>query len=154
VAFPTGGPTIVTIDIDPVHPSRFYAGTKGHSFHVYPRTDIAVEVDYFLSGPTHYSLSQNYPNPFNPNTTICYAIRRGGDWESMNGPVTTTLKIYNVLGQQVKTLVNELKEIGNYSVVWDGRDDHDRRVASGIYLYQLTVDGGRWSKTKRMILLR
>ncbi|MFQ6093387.1 MAG: FlgD immunoglobulin-like domain containing protein [bacterium] len=127
--------------------------------------------------PMGFALHQNYPNPFNPTTTIRYAIpsreqrgesgeRRAGSGEIRAesgeirgrnlglGALRTTLKIYNILGQEVRTLVDEVKEPGYYAVTWDGRDDGGREVASGVYFYQLTVDGGQWSETKRMVLLR
>ena len=116
--------------------------------------------------PTEYSLSQNYPNPFNPITTIRYSLP-GGEWRTENGERTTllsvSLKIYNILGQEVKALVDEVKEAGYYTVTWDGRDRFGNEVVSGIYFYQLSVDcpkesgffrTGQWSKTKRMVMLK
>ena len=108
--------------------------------------------------PVEYHLAQNYPNPFNPRTDIRYQIAapsrdRDGIGNSRY-PSYTTLKIFNLLGQEVKTLVDELKEPGYYTVTWDGKDSSGGEVASGVYFYRLSVDGGRWSATKRMVLLR
>lgn len=98
--------------------------------------------------PQEFSLAQNYPNPFNPATDIRYQIVDGGS------PLHTTLKIYNVLGQEVRTLVNEGREPGYYTVTWDGRDGLGNEVSSGIYFYRLSVDRGRWSATKSMVLMK
>lgn len=98
--------------------------------------------------PKNFSLEQNYPNPFNPTTKIQFKI---GSLE-FGRPLHTTLKIYNVLGQLVKTLVDEEKLRGNYKVIWDGKDDSGREVSSGIYFYQLKTKD--YTATKKMVLLR
>lgn len=67
--------------------------------------------------------------------------------------IHVTLKIYNLLGQEVRTLVG-LKEAGYYTVIWDSQDDRGLDVSSGIYFYRLSVDSGRWADTKRMVLLK
>ena len=88
--------------------------------------------------PAEYGLAQNYPNPFNPVTSIEYSVA---------GNVQATLKVYNVLGQEVVTLVDEVQEPGQYSVSWDAGD-----VASGVYFYRLNA--GDFSATKRMVLMK
>ncbi|RJP62245.1 MAG: M6 family metalloprotease domain-containing protein [Ignavibacteriales bacterium] len=88
--------------------------------------------------PKEYSLSQNYPNPFNPATKIRYQIPEAG-W--------VTLKVYNLLGNEVATLVNEKKNAGNYDVEFSAKN-----ISSGIYIYKLSC--GNFSSTKRMILLK
>ncbi|UCE19411.1 MAG: thrombospondin type 3 repeat-containing protein [Gemmatimonadota bacterium] len=93
--------------------------------------------------PAEYQLSQNYPNPFNPTTDIRYQIAGG------TSPVHTTLKIYNLLGQEVQTLVDEVQEPGYYTVTWDASDS-----TSGIYFYQMTVNYGQWSQTRSLVLLK
>lgn len=90
-----------------------------------------------------YDLKQNYPNPFNPSTTIYYNIGKNGLVE---------LTVYNVLGQKIKTLVNEVKNAGQYMAHWDGRNDAGQMVASGLYL--LTLKSGDFIKTNKMVLLR
>ena len=101
------------------------------------------------SVPQAFELSQNYPNPFNPNTTIKYTLSSvGGEEESL----PTTLKIYNILGEVVRTLVNEPKSTGVYYEVWDGKDGRGDQVASGIYFYRLKA--GEFSETKKMVLLK
>lgn len=96
------------------------------------------------AAPEKFALFQNYPNPFNPETTIRYQLSQPGE---------VTLKIFNVLGQEVRTLVNKQQPAGSYSVQWDGKDDLGRQVASGIYIYQLAA-GDAFKMTKRMLLLK
>jgi flagellar hook assembly protein FlgD len=88
--------------------------------------------------PKEYSLAQNYPNPFNPVTTIRYGL-----------PVDSrvTLKIYNILGQEVKTLVNEAQGAGYKEIEWNASN-----LASGVYMYRLTA--GNYSDVKRMLLIK
>jgi hypothetical protein len=100
------------------------------------------EIEELYSGqdkiPTTYELSQNYPNPFNPSTKI--------SWQSPVGS-WQTLKIYDVLGNEVATLVNEFREAGRHDVTFDASG-----LASGIYFYRSS--SGNYSETKKMILLR
>ena len=98
--------------------------------------------------PSHFELSQNYPNPFNPTTRIQFRV---GSLE-FGDPLNTTLKIYNILGQLVRTLVDVGKTPGKYEVIWDGKDDLGKEVASGIYFYQLKTE--EYTATKKMVLLR
>lgn len=93
--------------------------------------------------PAKYSLQQNYPNPFNPTTTIRYAIPEDG---------VVTLKVYNIAGQEIATLVNEQKKAGKYEIVFDAKSALGSYLASGVYLYR--VQAGNFSETKKMILLR
>jgi len=86
---------------------------------------------------------RNYPNPFNPETTITYSL-----------PEATKMRldIYNLKGQLVKTLVNEAKAAGKYSVIWKGTDDRHHPVSSGIYIYKMSA--GKYNSTRRMILMK
>lgn len=127
----------------------------GHDFFIGKIKDIFVSVDSsddLFIYPNHFSLSQNYPNPFNPNTKIRYTIPlQGGD--ERGGSVT--LKVYDVLGNEVATLVNEYKPAGSHEVEFSARGGqavNGRQLASGIYLYQLKA--GEFVETKKMILLR
>jgi len=110
-------------------------------------TEVSDEVDNNLL-PVGFSLEQNYPNPFNPTTTIKYTVQNNGG--SFSDRIT--LKVFNILGREVRTLVDEIQPPGNYSVQWDGADCDDNRVASGIYFYRLTCDNK--SISKKMILLK
>jgi len=102
--------------------------------------------------PDVFALAQNYPNPFNATTTISYALPVAGERELVSRPIHTTLKIYNILGQEVRALVNEVQEPGYYSVPWDGKDSVGQEVPSGIYLYRIAAED--WNSTKRMVLLK
>ena len=90
-----------------------------------------------------YYLSQNYPNPFNPSTTIRYSLQKTSN---------VKLTIYNILGVKIRTLVDAFQNAGEHNVVWDGKDDHDTEVGSGVYLYKL--ESGNANIQKKMILLR
>lgn len=85
----------------------------------------------------------NYPNPFNPTTTIAYSLRE---------PARVRLTIYDVIGRQVRQLVDSEEAPGEYSVVWDARNSDGQNVASGIYIYRLMVNGS--PTTKKMQLQR
>lgn len=98
-----------------------------------PATDI----------PRDYDLYSNYPNPFNPQTAISFNLIE---------PAQTRVLIYNVLGQKIKTLVNEYLSPGQYSYIWDGRTDIGGEAASGVYLYR--IESGSFIQTKKMTLIR
>jgi hypothetical protein len=98
------------------------------------------EEDLIVAG---FRLFQNYPNPFNPSTTITYSVAQSGE---------VVLTIYNGLGQSVRTLVNERKPAGEYSLTWDGRDDAGQLLSSGPYFYRLKV--GEAVETRRMLFLK
>jgi len=93
--------------------------------------------------PKELALDQNYPNPFNPETIIRYQLPEPGD---------VTLMIYNVLGQQVRTLLQSPKEAGYYQISWDGKNTLGHSVASGVYFYRLLT--GDHALTKRMLLIK
>jgi hypothetical protein len=99
--------------------------------------------------PTTCSLSQNYPNPFNPTTSIQYYVV--SDQTTHHSPLVT-LKIYNILGQEVRTLVDQVQEPGHYSITWDGRGEKGYELPSGLYFYRLT--SGNFSAAKRMVLMK
>jgi len=94
--------------------------------------------------PREYKLYPNYPNPFNPETSIIFTL--GG---KVQQPVNLT--VYNILGQKIRTLVNDSRSPGQYSVTWEGRDDSGKLVPSGVYIYQLKA--GKMTFCSRMILL-
>ena len=98
--------------------------------------NIAVQ-----GGPRAHALFGNYPNPFNPATSIRYSVA------SDESPPHVTLRIFNLLGQEVAMLVDEVQESGYYAVTWDGSD-----MASGVYFYRLTA--GEFTDTKRMVLMK
>lgn len=96
-----------------------------------------------LNSPKQFTLNQNYPNPFNPTTKISYYIPNK-DFVS--------LKIYNVNGQLVRTLVDGNQAAGSYDITWNGRDAYGREVSSGVYLYRLV--SGKYNSIKKMIMLK
>lgn len=107
-------------------------------------------VDFILdlkSLPAEFHLAQNYPNPFNPSTKIRIDIP-----ERMSEGVTVQLRVYNLLGELVQTILDEHKLPGEYTIEWDGRNKSGEMVTSGIYLYQIVAGGFR--ETKRMLLLK
>ncbi|MDE3259942.1 MAG: T9SS type A sorting domain-containing protein [Gemmatimonadota bacterium] len=93
--------------------------------------------------PDRFNLEQNMPNPFNPSTAIGYQLPEAA---------MVRLAIYNLLGQEVRVLVNEQRNAGSFTATWDGTDALGRRVASGVYLYR--IQAGSFSATKRMLLLK
>lgn len=105
------------------------------------QTSVKVEDEQIL--PDFYELSQNYPNPFNPTTTISFAIPL---------PEYVEIKIYDLLGREVITIVNEDLSPGKYSVEWNGIDSSGSHVPSGVYFYNLRA--GKFHDSKKMILLR
>ena len=102
-----------------------------------------VEIGNLRPLPDQYGLDQNAPNPFNPSTAIGYQLPEAG---------LVRLAIYNLLGQEVRLLVNERTEAGSFTAVWDGADALGRRVASGVYLYRIKAGG--FSASRRMLLLK
>lgn len=111
-----------------------------------PRFDqvsVALAAGVGSGLPTEYALEQNYPNPFNPTTTINFALPKAGKVE---------VAVFNVLGQQVNTLVSDELPAGAHSVVWDGRNSTGNTVSSGIYFYRISA--GEFSQTKKMLMLK
>lgn len=93
--------------------------------------------------PNELGLEQNFPNPFNPETNINYELPNSAN---------VLLKVFNELGEEVRALVNKQQAAGRYQVQWDGRDNNYQHVASGVYFYQLNIEGAE--KTKKMLLLK
>jgi hypothetical protein len=90
-----------------------------------------------------FQLYQNYPNPFNPSTTIKF---------NNSKPMHINLDIYSIDGSHVKSLINKQLEAGQHQFSWNGKDKHNKSVASGVYFYRF--ENGYVSETKRMILMR
>jgi hypothetical protein len=107
-----------------------------------PMSDVSQNMNDF-NLPEDYRLSQNFPNPFNPQTTIKYQI-----------PVSdhVVIEVFNLMGQKIATLVNESKNAGFYDVLWDGKDDYDVSVSSGIYVY--IMRSGNYVKKMKTIFLK
>jgi hypothetical protein len=95
------------------------------------------------SVPTQYVLQQNIPNPFNPTTEIGYALPQAS---------AVRLEIVNVLGQVVRTLVDDFQPAGSHKGFWDGRDGNHQEVSSGVYFYRIAA--GEYAETKKMVLMK
>ena len=108
------------------------------------KNDLATSVeDKITSVPKNFTLHQNYPNPFNPSTTIQYTLPKASN---------VVVKIYNMMGEEIRTLVNKHHGAGVQTLIWDSKNDRGKAVATGVYLYEIRVDD--FSHTKKMILLR
>jgi len=134
----------IEIFIDNNRPNIWWAGNGStiiFRLSEYLTTDIE---DEFSSSPKIFSLSQNYPNPFNPSTVIKYSIPHSTEYKSVQ---QTTLKVFDILGREVATLVNKQQKSGNYEVIFDASN-----LTSGIYFYRL--QSGSFVATQKMVLLR
>ncbi len=94
--------------------------------------------------PEKYSLSQNYPNPFNPETSVKYQLPEAGN---------VSMVVYNAVGQKIRTLVNEHKQAGSYTVTWDGCNDRGLQVGSGIYFIRMKA-GRKFVEMKKIVLIQ
>ena len=102
------------------------------------------KVDIVLNGlPWEYDLAQNYPNPFNPATTVEFALPLAG---------RVSLKVYNLMGQEVVTLADGEMPAGYHQVYWRGEDNRGESVSSGVYFYRLETS--EFEKTRSMLLLK
>ena len=112
-----------------------------------PFTLTIIEKVLSLDGdkqlPTAFNLQQNYPNPFNPVTSINYQLASDAH---------VTLTVYDIMGQKIRTVVNEHQSAGFRAAIWDGKDDYNNSVSSGVYLYRLHADN--YIQTRKMILMR
>ena len=115
-----------------------YAGSSNNSNDITDCWTTSTAIDNSNSAPLSFRLYQNYPNPFNPSTTIKYSLPKEG---------IVTLKVYNVLGKEVKTLVNEFENAGVYNVSFNASE-----LPSGIYFYRLI--SGNFTQVKKLILLK
>lgn len=93
--------------------------------------------------PDTFSLNQNYPNPFNPTTQITYVLPE----ES-----SVSVIVYDLMGKEVKSLINKIQPKGNYSLKWDATDELGERISAGMYIY--TIRAGQFTSTKKMVLLK
>ena len=93
--------------------------------------------------PSDYELSQNYPNPFNPSTEIKFSVAHSQ---------AVTLQVFNIQGQLVKTLLDEVVSAGEHTVQWNDDSEDGKAVASGVYLYRM--EAADFSETKKMSLVK
>jgi hypothetical protein len=104
---------------------------------------LASIEDNLPQSATEYRLHDNYPNPFNPLTKIAFELKQ---------PADVTLSVYDLQGRLVSTLVSQKYSAGTHTIEWNGTDYFGNKVASGIYLYQLSSDN--FQMTKKMVLLK
>jgi hypothetical protein len=135
-----------------MHANNFFGATATDSMYVddYQFTTAATGVrEDGQELPVTFTLSQNYPNPFNPTTNIRYALPQAAH---------VSVKIYNLLGQEIALLKDEIQMPGSYDVVWNGRNTMGQSVASGVYFYRLQAQGlnsgAEFNSFKKMLLLK
>ena len=134
-----GANYVCTVDIDGDDTLDVIATGWDANDLIWYENDIINDVEPLINIiPTHYELSQNYPNPFNPVTTINYQIPEIS---------FVTLKVYDVLGDEIETLVNEEKQAGTYELTW-----YAENLPSGVYFYRLQA--GDFIQTKKMVLMK
>jgi hypothetical protein len=104
---------------------------------------VSVDENGEATLPTRFALAQNYPNPFNPVTTMEYSVPFRSH---------VTIEVFDILGRNIVTLVDEIKSAGEYQATWDGNDANNQKVSTGIYLYRLQA--GDFIETKKMLLLK
>ena len=118
-----------------------FVTTDHMGFRVVAREQLDTKQELLL--PETFALHQNYPNPFNPVTTLRYDLPE-------NAMINIT--IYDMLGREVKTLINQTQDSGFKSVIWDATNDYGKPVSAGVYLYQ--IQAGEFVQTKKMVLLK
>ena len=119
------------------------AGSQGGGVWRRPLIEVILDVEETRERPIALRLEQNYPNPFNPTTNIGFRIADYG---------LVTLKLFDVLGREVATIVNEVKQAGLYTVQFSAKGGDAGGLSSGVYFYRLQV--GNVSETRKMILAR
>lgn len=142
----TREPVIVIAEkIDQGHSATVVLETKD----VVGNTTLCDPVYQTLSAviPEGFALKQNFPNPFNPTTSIHFDVAAGN-----GGAVNVSLKIYDITGREIKTLVDEAMQPGKYSVEWDATNNRGNTVAGGIYIYRMVA--GDFVSTKKLVLLK
>jgi Secretion system C-terminal sorting domain len=121
-------------------------GEEGLILHTTNGGATFIEEEEIYEVPTEFLLAQNYPNPFNPSTKIIYSIL-SVTLRQAQSDILVTLKIFDVLGNEIETLVNEEKTVGTYEVTW-----YAEGLPSGVYFYQLKA--GSFIESKKMILMK
>ncbi|MCB9250153.1 MAG: T9SS type A sorting domain-containing protein, partial [Ignavibacteriales bacterium] len=135
-------PGSIVFSIGDFSTNYFSYAYLAYSINVFYVSITDVESDKNLSA--QFELSQNYPNPFNPTTIIKYSVPNVVSNFSSNN---VELKVYDVLGREIKTLVNQKQKAGNYEVSFDTKE-----LSSGVYFYRL--QSGDFIQTKKMMLLK
>ncbi|MCB9219919.1 MAG: T9SS type A sorting domain-containing protein [Ignavibacteriales bacterium] len=134
----------IYVELDPENKIDEIHEENNLGWKVLPLYDNTTDVESEINLPTKFELSQNYPNPFNPTTIIKYSVPNVVSNFSSNN---VELKVYDVLGREIKTLVNQKQKAGNYEVSFDAKE-----LSSGVYFYRL--QSGDFIQTKKMMLLK
>ncbi|MCE5251902.1 T9SS type A sorting domain-containing protein [bacterium] len=139
--------TVIRMDEDEIYEFRSFDKEYTYGFKVFAGSENYVNqyVEELLASlPKAFELQQNFPNPFNPSTTITFTL-------PVASPVS--LKIYNLLGQEVNTLINNaVFAPGNHAVIWNGKDSEGRQASSGIYIYQMRTQD--YVKSRKMLVVK
>ncbi|MBK9404952.1 MAG: T9SS type A sorting domain-containing protein [Ignavibacteria bacterium] len=141
----SGLPMVSVYDMK-IHPTAYYLaiGTHGRSMYkIDLNTIIGINSNEQLTA-SDYKLEQNFPNPFNPETTIKYSVSRKS---------FVQIKVYDISGKLINSLVAKELSAGSYSAVWNGKDITGNNVSSGIYFYNMTINGGK-SVSRKMLLIK
>ena len=120
-----------------------YLSPNGESAASNVFTTIAVSCDDETDIPSVTTLKGNYPNPFNPETNISF---------SLSAEVNLHIDIYNIKGQKVKSLVDDIYQAGEYNIIWKGNDDNGNNVGSGIYFYRMQA--GEYVRVRKMVMMK
>lgn len=127
--------TLILFTNDPIYPSVAIT-TQGIA-------TTLTGIDGNAAIPIKFALEPNFPNPFNPTTSIQYSVGKSARIE---------LRVFDILGQEIRTLVNEIKNPGTYEVVWDGKNNAGRQVPSGVYFYRLQT--AQFTQTRKMLFVK
>jgi len=119
------------------------------NIYVYKGTEVKPPKSISSAIPKAFALEQNYPNPFNAATVIKYHLKAAN---SSSNQISTSLKVYNIKGELVKTLVQQNQVPGIYQVSWDGKNERGQTVSTGVYFYLL--EAGEHKEAKKMLLLK
>jgi len=145
---PAGSSDILKIQLPAEIPDGYEISVKEAIFVDASGREIPVNKDNAVFRPTgipaKFTLKQNYPNPFNPATAVRYELPKSEH---------VKLTVFNLLGQKVAILVDQIQPAGRHTAVWDARNDAGRSVASGVYLYRIQA-GDSYSDVRKMLLVR
>jgi hypothetical protein len=135
---------LCSVDLRRQNTYAFIAALAENEFEIMVGDRQAIEQELEAILPQQFGLGQNYPNPFNPQTTIPVILPQ---------QARISLKIYNMLGQEIKKLFEGTRNTGKHFFFWDGSDQAGKKMPSGVYLYRLTTDGD-FNSTGKMVLIK
>jgi hypothetical protein len=146
ISIPPGGTVTVAFAIVGGNSLTELESNSDNLLNLWNSGGTAIEPVQTASIPDRYELAQNYPNPFNPTTNISFQMPKAGN---------VSLKIFNIVGQEVRNLESDYLTTGTYQAIWDGKDNFGKSVASGVYFYQLSVQGeDNLTLTRKMMLMK